>query len=106
MQFDFRKPQPPTEDKRWKLVNATMRRNGGRSDALIESLHAVAIPGADASFSAEEMAGIASEQGIRTVESTSVEAAVQDIVRADREPKRIVICGSLYLAGKVLEANS
>ncbi|MEM7057879.1 MAG: folylpolyglutamate synthase/dihydrofolate synthase family protein [Pseudomonadota bacterium] len=71
----------------------------------IESLHAVAIPGADATFSAEELAGIASDQGIRAVESDTVEAALHEILRADRNPKRIVICGSLYLAGSVMEEN-
>jgi bidirectional [NiFe] hydrogenase diaphorase subunit len=32
---------PPTKDKRWKLVDAAMRRNGYSGDALIETLHAV-----------------------------------------------------------------
>ena len=32
---------PPTEDKRWKLVETTMRRNGYTGDALIEVLHTV-----------------------------------------------------------------
>ncbi|MCO5043706.1 MAG: bidirectional hydrogenase complex protein HoxE [Kiritimatiellae bacterium] len=32
---------PPTEDKRWRLVDATMRRHGNRSAALIETLHTV-----------------------------------------------------------------
>jgi bidirectional [NiFe] hydrogenase diaphorase subunit len=31
----------PSDDKRWKLVNATMRRNGYRPDALIETLHTI-----------------------------------------------------------------
>lgn len=31
----------PSDDKRWKLVEATMRRNGHRPDALIETLHTV-----------------------------------------------------------------
>jgi bidirectional [NiFe] hydrogenase diaphorase subunit len=35
------KPVLPSEDKRWKLVNATMRRNGYADDALIEALHSV-----------------------------------------------------------------
>jgi bidirectional [NiFe] hydrogenase diaphorase subunit len=34
-------PAPPSDDKRWKLVNATMRRNGYAGHALIESLHSV-----------------------------------------------------------------
>lgn len=32
---------PPSEDKRWKLVNATMRQHGYKADALIETLHTV-----------------------------------------------------------------
>lgn len=34
-------PSPPTDDKRWRIVNATMRRHGHQSDALIETLHTV-----------------------------------------------------------------
>lgn len=41
MQYDLRKPQPPSDDKRWKLVGATMRRCGGDARALIETLHTV-----------------------------------------------------------------
>lgn len=32
---------PPTDDKRWRFVQATMRRNGFRRSALIETLHSV-----------------------------------------------------------------
>jgi bidirectional [NiFe] hydrogenase diaphorase subunit len=34
-------PALPADDKRWRMVNATMRRNGYASDALIETLHTV-----------------------------------------------------------------
>lgn len=34
-------PAPPTSDKRWKIVEVTMRRNGYAAHALIETLHAV-----------------------------------------------------------------
>ena len=34
-------PKAPSEDKRWKIVEATMRRNNFHADALIESLHSV-----------------------------------------------------------------
>lgn len=34
-------PEPPTADKRWKIVNTTMRRNGNDAHALIETLHTV-----------------------------------------------------------------
>lgn len=36
-----KKLQPPTDDKRWKLVDVVMRRNGRKPHALIETLHAV-----------------------------------------------------------------
>ncbi len=35
------KISPPSEDERWRLVDATMRQNGHRPDALIETLHKV-----------------------------------------------------------------
>lgn len=41
MTSDYAKPSLPSADKRWKLVNATMRRNGYAGHALIETLHSV-----------------------------------------------------------------
>lgn len=43
MASDPRQPavDPPSDDKRWRIVQAAMRRNGFRRDALIETLHAV-----------------------------------------------------------------
>jgi bidirectional [NiFe] hydrogenase diaphorase subunit len=38
---DIARPAPPTPDKRWKLVEATMRRTGNNPRGLIESLHTV-----------------------------------------------------------------
>jgi len=35
------RPAPPGEDKRWRIVDASMRRLGYRRDALIEALHSV-----------------------------------------------------------------
>jgi bidirectional [NiFe] hydrogenase diaphorase subunit len=36
----YAKPLPPSEDKRWKIVETRMRRMGDRPAALIEALHA------------------------------------------------------------------
>ena len=41
MTLQYRTPALPSDDKRWKLVNATMRRNGYADHALIEALHSV-----------------------------------------------------------------
>ena len=38
---EFAKPTPPNQDKRWRLVDATMRRLGQQSRGLIETLHTV-----------------------------------------------------------------
>jgi bidirectional [NiFe] hydrogenase diaphorase subunit len=36
----YAKPSPPSDDKRWKIVETRMRRLGDRPYALIEALHA------------------------------------------------------------------
>src|SRR5215467_5918075 len=41
MLIDYAKATPPSDDKRWKIVQATMRRHGHRPNALIETLHTV-----------------------------------------------------------------
>ncbi len=38
---DYPKPPLPSDDKRWKIVNGTMRRHGFARNALIETLHTV-----------------------------------------------------------------
>lgn len=41
MQTNFDQPRLPSEDKRWKIVEATARRHGREPHALIETLHTV-----------------------------------------------------------------
>lgn len=41
MQTYLGPPQPPSSDKRWKIVEATARRHGREPHALIETLHTV-----------------------------------------------------------------
>ena len=41
MALQTARPAMPSEDKRWKLVSGTMRRNGYAGHALIETLHSV-----------------------------------------------------------------
>ncbi len=72
---------------------------------LAETLHAVAIPGAAASLGAEEAARAATEAGFQARAGAGVAAAVRAIVEPGG-PGRILICGSLYLAGHVLAENA
>ncbi len=39
--MDLKKPEPPSDDRRWKLIDSTMRKHGNRRNALIETLHTV-----------------------------------------------------------------
>src|SRR5215831_3652304 len=41
MQTYLGPPQPPSGDKRWKIIEATARRHGKEPHALIETLHTV-----------------------------------------------------------------
>jgi bidirectional [NiFe] hydrogenase diaphorase subunit len=41
MAINFVQPVVPSQDKRWKIVDATMRRLGRQSRGLIETLHTV-----------------------------------------------------------------
>ncbi|SPF81229.1 bifunctional folylpolyglutamate synthase/dihydrofolate synthase [Pseudoprimorskyibacter insulae] len=67
-------------------------------------LHAVSIPGEAATLSAEETAKAATDVGITAHVSGSVEDALRKIV-AETPNARVLICGSLYLAGAILRKN-
>ena len=68
-------------------------------------LTAVAIPGEAASLSAAEAAAAARESGFEAGEADSVAAALQALAAKGGPPRRVLICGSLYLAGRVLAEN-
>jgi dihydrofolate synthase/folylpolyglutamate synthase len=73
-----------------------------------EDLAAVAIPGDHASLSVEECVQAGAEVGLLSQGFRSVEAALRAIVDAhdgSDEPRRVLICGSLYLAGTILAEN-
>lgn len=68
------------------------------------SLTAVSIPGEANTLSAEETEAAALAAGLAAQTAPSVLAAVQRVVAAD-PAARILICGSLYLAGSILREN-
>ncbi len=72
--------------------------------AQAETLTAVSIPGEANTLTAEETATGARAVGMPAETADSVLAAVQHIVQSDPHA-RILICGSLYLAGGVLREN-
>lgn len=69
-----------------------------------ESLTAVSIPGEANTLSADETALAANSVGLTTTTADTVRDALQAIT-AHTPRARILICGSLYLAGAVLREN-
>ncbi|GAA3860139.1 folylpolyglutamate synthase/dihydrofolate synthase family protein [Celeribacter arenosi] len=68
------------------------------------SFTAVSIPGEANTLPAETTADMAKSVGMQTTIAPDVLTAVQEIVKTDPEA-RILICGSLYLAGNILREN-
>ncbi len=70
---------------------------------LARSLRGVTIPGESATLTAEETVEAARAVGIPAEPAPSIAEAV---AQAAADPAaRILICGSLYLAGRVLQEN-
>lgn len=67
-------------------------------------LHAVSIDGEAATLPASATSAAAQSVGLTAVEAASVQDALGDIVAGDPRA-RVLICGSLYLAGQVLRRN-
>lgn len=78
---------------------------------VADSVHTVSIPGEDNALSANDLSAAAHEAGHNSTASPGVSAAIEDIIAGSgppprTTPSRILICGSLYLAGEVLAHNS
>ena len=71
---------------------------------LAKHLHAVSIPGEANTLPAADTAAAAKRAGIPASTALSVANAIATI-KATTPDARILICGSLYLAGNVLREN-
>ncbi len=83
-----------------KDVGGFMRPLAGHATRL----HAVSIPGEAATLSAAQTADAACHAGIVATEAADVAAALGAIM-AENPQARVLICGSLYLAGVILREN-
>ena len=71
----------------------------------IAQLYTVTIPDEPLCMPAEQLEMVAKHAGITADSMPSVEKALQTIAERAKTPAIVCICGSLYLAGKVLAAN-
>ena len=78
----------------------------GEFKGLARELIAVPMSSQMAAHPAQELASIAARAGLRSSVAAGVEAALDEISDTIFErPPRVLICGSLYLAGEVLALN-
>jgi dihydrofolate synthase/folylpolyglutamate synthase len=94
-------------DKRLNLVFGMLKSHdaAGFLAALaphVARVEAITIPGEENARPAEEIATLARELGLAAKPATGIAAAV---AAAAESGARVLICGSLYLAGRVLAAN-
>lgn len=77
-----------------------------RFQGLAKELYGIAVPGEHAARSAAEVTAIARNVQIKATEASSVAEALKAIAaRSWPIPPRVLITGSLYLAGDVLKEN-
>lgn len=72
---------------------------------LVERIYTVPIPDEPNAFAAEALAEIAKAEGFEVVAASSVPDALTRSQAALGGPGRVLICGSLYLAGLVLKLH-
>jgi len=75
---------------------------------LVRRVYCVDIPGEDATLDAEDLMDVALDIDLDAIAVEDVATAIRLIAgeeSSDLEPPRILICGSLYLAGRILREN-
>jgi dihydrofolate synthase/folylpolyglutamate synthase len=72
---------------------------------LTELAATIAIPGQTNAYKAEDLASIAHKEGIAADPADSLETAFARSRKRARGPVRIMVTGSLYLAGQVLDVH-
>ena len=73
---------------------------------VIDTIRAVDIPGETNALSALEIETAARECGLKAYPAKAISPAITDIISNSSGKRRILICGSLYLAGAVLRENN
>ena len=73
---------------------------------VIDTIRAVEIPREPNALSASEIETAARECGLKADPAKGISPAITDIISNSSRKRRILICGSLYLAGAVLRENN
>lgn len=97
---------PAGTDDKWVLIYGALNTRPPAEflaplAPLASQVITLEIPGEQAALPAAELANSARSLGLAATEAANLEAAL----RLARGTAPVIICGSLYLAGKVLQAN-
>jgi dihydrofolate synthase/folylpolyglutamate synthase len=68
----------------------------------VANICCLAIPSEENAYKSDDLLIVAQNIGISAIKSETIEEAVINLVACSQKPARILICGSLYLVGKVL----
>jgi folylpolyglutamate synthase/dihydropteroate synthase len=66
----------------------------------------VEIEAEESTIKAGELALLVNEKGLRATPMPSIRAAIEKLMVLSLSPARVLICGSLYLAGQVLDKHN
>jgi dihydrofolate synthase/folylpolyglutamate synthase len=66
---------------------------------------AVPFPEGHSAYTPQEACAKAADVGLDCAPANDIGAALEDLLATQPAPMRILICGSLYLAGEVLARN-
>ena len=72
----------------------------------ISGVKTIHVLGEEASMNAHELCDVALSVGLNACTSENILEAISQIINAQQISGKILICGSLYLAGAVLRENS
>ena len=72
---------------------------------LVRRAIAVEIPGEGNTFPADDTLGFLKAAGLMAEKASGIEDAIERLSSPSCERSRVLVCGSLYLAGRVLLAN-
>jgi dihydrofolate synthase/folylpolyglutamate synthase len=70
-----------------------------------QAARAVPFPEGHSAYTPQEACAKAAEVGLDCAPANDIGAALEDLLATQPAPMRILICGSLYLAGAVLARN-
>ena len=99
----------PTQRKLWLILGAKSNKDLAGILApftkVADGVYGVAIPDDANSYAPAEIAVAANDLGFQAAPAANIAEAIAAIRRDDTAAPRILICGSLYLAGSVLADN-